>query len=114
MKKIFSAVLAIILVLSLAACGKKDTQTSTSATVSTSVSLPSDEPAGNDTEPVSKPVEEPVIESHEDLFVPSDDPYVNQFLEAQRIWFLFETGVSMDFEDIKKGELYGYEADFTA
>ena len=57
-------------------------------------------------------MEEPVVESPEERFVPSDDPFVNQFLEAQRIWFLFETGIGMDFEDSKKGEVFGYEADF--
>ncbi len=99
MKKL-SLMLMTGLAITLTACG------------GTVVGQPEPEPAevvedvreDNEKEPETDPVA--------DVDAPSEESLINDFKEAQDLWFRFEGGMESDYSDTVTGEINGYEMEF--
>lgn len=104
MKKLITMLLATSLLLTLAACGKGEVP----GAYTDDPAYFSDETENTVEEPDESTAEETVSE---DVSFTECDP-VADFYEAQKQWFLFDSGMQCDYEDKKQGEIAGYEADF--
>lgn len=97
MRKKIIALLMCGLMISLAACGSGgdigEVQNS---------SVQVDDTYVSENEDISEPVQTETGEFD----------CIADFNEAQKIWFKFDSGLECDFEDIRKGDIAGYEADF--
>ena len=59
---------------------------------------------GSASEQPQEPVEETNAVSEESL--------IEDFKEAQELWFRFEGGLENDYDDSVTGQIYGYDMDF--
>ncbi|MCR4792237.1 MAG: hypothetical protein K5871_05775 [Lachnospiraceae bacterium] len=102
MKKL-SVLLITGLTIALTACGTASEQP---APETSEVVEDTTENTVEDT--VQEPEADPVAETE----APSEESLINDFREAQDLWFRFEGGFDSDYDDTVMGEISGYAAEF--
>ena len=95
MKKKIMSIVALGMIVSLAACGESGAPASTPEVTPASTSVSVSEVVNN--EPVSDPV------------APSEESLIDDFREAQNLWYKFESGLESDYEDQISGQINGYD-----
>jgi hypothetical protein len=99
MKKL-TVLLMTGLVICLCACGSASEQPQEPA------------PAEVEVETPDEPEEEPKEEPSEDTNAVSEESLIEDFNEAQELWFRFEGGLENDYDDSVTGQINGYDMEF--